>query len=122
MKITRSQLALGGALGGALAVLVVVSIRSFASEPKVIPVFRPAACSACGFADRAELSDRPANCPKCGKKTLWPALRCAKCRQVVAMNSFRYDREGRDPYCLKCGSQTLQPMEPELAAQPPRKP
>ncbi|MBI4578492.1 MAG: hypothetical protein HY718_02250 [Planctomycetes bacterium] len=105
-----SSWAVGGGVACLVGLALVVSIRTLGSEPQVIRLTRPVACSSCGYASTHELTDRPAQCPNCGKRSLWPALRCTACGQNVPVDTFRLERESRDPYCFKCGSAALVPI------------
>jgi len=119
MKIKWKQLGLGAGLAGLLIVVVLVSLPSLSGQPHMLGVMRWVACSSCGEHYRATLAHRPARCPKCGKRTVWPAMRCTGCGEVVAMDTFRYDKERKDPYCTKCGSTVLEIIDPKVAKIPP---
>jgi DNA-directed RNA polymerase subunit RPC12/RpoP len=115
IKVNRAQLGLGGCLAG-LVILVVASIRSMTAEPQMIRLTRWAACASCGYYGKLEMVDRPGRCPSCGLKKLWLASRCSGCGTVVAIDTFRFDREGREPYCPKCGSTALERMDANTPA------
>jgi predicted RNA-binding Zn-ribbon protein involved in translation (DUF1610 family) len=119
MKVKWKQLGLGAGLGGLVVVVAVVSLPSLSGQPQTLGVMRWVACSSCGEHYRATLAERPAKCPKCGKATIWPAMRCTSCGAVVAMDTFRFDRERKDPYCPKCGSIVLEIIDPKAAEIPP---
>lgn len=101
-------LLLVAAIGSALALLT----RSFSGGPTSMTMVRWVACafSTCGHSFKGEIADVPAVCPKCKNKTLWPAMRCSKCNGTVAVDTFRFNAERREPYCSKCGPGTLRPI------------
>ena len=119
MKINWRQLGLGTGLTGVLVLVVAVSLPSLSGQPRMLGVMRWVACSSCGEHHRATLADRPAKCSKCGKPAVWPAMRCTSCGTVVAMDTFRFDRERQDPYCTRCGSTMLEIIDPKAAEIPP---
>ncbi len=118
MRINWKQIGLGGGMGGLLIVVLAVSLRSLSGQPQALGVMRWVACSSCGDRYRAKLAERPAKCSKCGKRTVWPAMRCTSCGEVVAMDTFNFDKERKDPYCTKCGSTVLEIIDPKVAEIP----
>jgi len=86
---------------------IVMSFKSVTAEPETIRMIKWLACSSCGYYYKGDISNRPARCPKCGEKRIWPAKQCAKCGAIVSIDIHKYDTELRDPYCLKCGSEDL---------------
>ena len=69
------------------------------------------ACASCTHSYEGEVDERPATCPKCGKKAVWPARRCASCKTVIAVDADRFDRQMRKPYCPKCGGKKLESLD-----------
>src|SRR5512134_2710365 len=118
MKVDWKQLGLGAGLVVLLLAVVLVSLQSLSGQPQMLGVVRWVACSSCGEHYRATLADRPAKCSKCGKPAVWPAMRCTSCGTLVAMDTFRFDRERKDPYCTKCGSTVLEIIDPKVAEIP----
>ena len=101
----------GVLVAGLIILVLVMSFRSVTAEPESIRMVKWLACSSCGHSYKGEIGDRPAKCPKCGVMALWPAMRCTKCGAIVSIDTFKYDKETRDPYCLKCGSADLEHVE-----------
>lgn len=90
--------------------MVTISLKTYSGQPQDLAMVRWAACSACPYSGKMELTAQPDSCPKCKAKTLWPAMRCSKCNGIVAIDTFKFDKERREPYCTKCGNRSLQPI------------
>ncbi|UCD28562.1 MAG: hypothetical protein JSV03_16015 [Planctomycetota bacterium] len=106
---------------GLIILVIVLSFKSVTAEPESIRMVKWLACSACGHYYKGDISNRPAECPKCGVRGVWPAMRCAKCGTIVPIDTFKYDRELREPYCLKCGSGNLERIDSTPVEAPPDK-
>ena len=66
------------------------------------------ACSECGYSYKGEAAASPDQCAKCGKKSIWPAMRCTKCGKTVAIDTFKFDAERREPHCPTCRGARLE--------------
>ncbi len=119
-----SKVAVVAALAAGGILLGIFALRSVTAEPESIGLVRWVACGSCGYSAKAAPRERPAVCPKCRQKSVWPAMRCSACRAVVAIDTFRFDAEKREPYCPRCGAASLVPMDGAAAgaeALPPRR-
>ena len=95
----------------AVVVVAAISIRgTVSSSGQSISQLRWQGCSSCGAFLKAEMTERPGVCPKCEKRTAWPAMRCERCKEMVAIDRLRFRSEGREPYCVHCKSGKLVPI------------
>jgi len=95
---------------GLIAILILVgayfAYRAWRSGDQPLSVTMACWSERCGYArtNPPELGEViPAICPKCGKQTLAPAYRCAKCGTINVWNTYR--NLNVPDKCSKCGQE-----------------
>jgi len=77
----------------------------------------PLKCTACGKSWAGEIGEVPGKCPFCGEQTVWEALKCAKCGEIIPRITI--PKFGATPdKCPKCGGTHFVFPEPKDLDKP----
>ena len=108
----------------ALVAAVVVTVANVTRKPKAALAQAWFSCTSDGYYFLGPNEDPPLKCPRCGKQTAWPAMKCMTCGNIVGVDRHQAHLHGAagEPVCPVCSSTTLKMIRASADLPPPPPP